>query len=465
MEEVATSSGAFAVGQSVSGEGIPFGTTILGTGPGTLTLSAQATKSTAASAELAATSACTEADKACTIAISEAVEEGGDKSRFWAANPDGTKVLFATGSAFSEQEQNLYELNVDTGTPTLIAHKTFGLLGTSKDLSRIYFVSKEALAQGAQEGQPNLYLSREGKPLSFIAMLSSADAKFIEAGARLSPTNVEPYLHGARTSPDGESAAFISTASPTGYDNTDLASGQADAEVYLYRAATGKLICASCNPSGARPVGRNLAGAGADPFWMAAKLPNIENELYAQRLLSDDGQRLFFESFDSLVPADTNGAEDVYQWEAPGAGTCSAKSPSFSPQNEGCVDLISSGESPQDSELLDASASGNDVFIRTGSSLMSQDPGLFDIYDARVGGGFPQPAPAPICEGEACQGPYSPPNDPTPASASFHGAGNVVEPPAEKCGKGKLRRHGRCVRKRHWQRRHRSQRLHRRSPG
>jgi hypothetical protein len=451
VEEVSTASGAFAVGQTVSGEGIPFGTTILAVGAGTLTLSANATKSTAASAALAATSECTEAEKACTVGVSETVEGAGGSSRFWAASPDGSKVLFSSAAGL---EQDLYLLDVETQTPTLIAHRAFGVVGTSKDLSRIYFLSKEALTGGetnsegavAQEGQPNLYLRREGGPLSFVATLSSADAKVAETGKRLSPVNVMPYLHGARVSPDGESAAFISTADPTGYDNTDLASGQADAEVYLYRAASGNLICASCVPSGARPLGRDF-GSGLQSFWMAAKLPNIENELYAQHVLSEDGQRLFFEGIGPLAGADTNGKQDVYEWEAPGSGTCSAESPSFSTQDEGCVDLISSGESPQDSELLDASPSGNDVFIRTGSSLVPQDPGLFDVYDARAGGGFaPPPGPRPPCEGEACQSPPAPPAAITPASAAFSGAGNPAQKKQKKHKKHHKRKHKRAQR-------------------
>jgi hypothetical protein len=456
VEEVSTASGAFAVGQTVSGEGIPFGTTIEAVGAGTLTLSANATKSSSASATLLATSACTEADKACTSGISEIVEEGAEKSRFWAASPDGSEVLFATGPPGSEQNQDLYLLDVDSGMPTLIAHQTRGVVGTSKDLSRIYFVSSEVLtgseenSEGgvAEAGEPNLYLRRGDGTFGFIATLSSADAIFLplQTGRRLSLANALPYLHGARTSPDGESVAFISTASPTGYDNTDVASGQADAEVYLYRAATNELVCASCNPSGARPVGRDFS-ANSEPFWMAAKLPNIENELYSQRLLSDNGERLFFESFDSLVRSDTNGKEDVYQWEAPGSGTCTAKAPSFSPQDEGCVDLISSGESPQDSELLDASPSGNDVFIRTGSSLVTQDPGLFDVYDARVEGGFaPPPGPRPPCEGEACQSPPPPPANLTPASSVFSGPGN----PKPKKHKNKKKHH----KKKHHKRAH-----------
>ena len=91
--------------------------------------------------------------------------------------------------------------------------------------------------------------------------------------------------------------------------------------------------------------------------------------------------------------------------------------------------MISSGESPTDSEFVDASSDGTDVFFATGSSLLPQDPGLIDVYDARAGGGYPPAHNSPAaCEGEACQGPLAPPDDPTPASSAFEGAGNTTVP-------------------------------------
>jgi hypothetical protein len=112
--------------------------------------------------------------------------------------------------------------------------------------------------------------------------------------------------------------------------------------------------------------------------------------------------------------------------------------------------LISSGQSPSDSELIDASQGGSDVFFTTSSSLLPQGPGLVDVYDAREGGGYPPPPKPPaICEGDACQGAISAPNDPTPASSSFEGAGNLNEGTSSRCPKGKHRagkgKKARCV--------------------
>ena len=169
--------------------------------------------------------------------------------------------------------------------------------------------------------------------------------------------------------------------------------------------AEGKLICASCNPSGARPVGEDIGTPlNEPPYWAAASLPAWQNTLYASRALSDDGSRLFFQATDALVPRDTNGRQDVYQWEAPAPGRCAPTDPRYVPAAGGCVSLISSGQSSRAVEFLDASPDGHDVFFATLASLLGPDYGLVDVYDARVGGGFPEPQPpAPECEGEACQ--------------------------------------------------------------
>jgi hypothetical protein len=407
--------------------------------------------------------------KACTIAVSKEAEEESvtEKSRFLAAAVDGSKALFVTVDA-SENIADLYLFDVDGEATRLIAtngppNTGSGILGTSEDLSHIYFASTDAMGGENSEGEvavagkANLYLDKEGA-IRFIGTFSSAD---VENGAfNLSAIEREPRGHVARVSPDGAHAVFMSSAPLTGYDSTDAKSpetcgkvkGICDAELFLYDAAAnggaGELICASCNPSGGRPVGENLRGSAA-PFWAAAHIPVFENTLYASRVLSDDGRRLYFESSDALVARDTNGKPDVYQWEAVSKGGCDKADATFSAQNEGCIDLISSGLSARGSEIVDMSPSGNDVFFASLSSLLPQDYGLVDIYDARVSGGFKPPqSPKKHCEGGACQSPPPAPIPPTPATAAG-GFGQVPPPEAKGCPKGKkqVKRKGklRCV--------------------
>lgn len=445
-------SGAFAVGQEISalGGGIPTGTTIAKVEAGKLTLSAKATRG-GAGAGLASSSKCTEAEKACTIAVSrkaEALSGNEEGSVFAGAAADGSKALFTIGA----QTTDLYEFDVDTEATTLIAHKVRGMLGVSRDASYVYFTSEEVLSGANPQGKSpvagghNLYRYHEGD-YSLVATLASADSGI---------NSVEPDRHTGRVTSDGLHAVFMSSASLTGYDNVDARSGKADAEVYLYDATAngggGELLCASCNPSGARPNGEDADDGGASEDWIAARTPVFENSLYGARVLAEDGNRLFFEAADALTPRDTNGVLDVYQWEVPGTGGCEVGGLTYSPSNGGCIDLISSGQSPKASQFVDASLDGNDVFFTTLASLDGQDNGLVDVYDARVGGGFPEPeAAAPQCEGEACQSAPEAPNDPTPASESFEGAGNVRQEPQalapKPCAKGKVRRKGKCVKK------------------
>jgi hypothetical protein len=449
----------FEKGQEITGPGIPPETTITGTSSGSLTLSNSATAS-AAGMPLSVATGCTEAAKACTIAVSkeaEALSKTG-RSQFWAASEDGSKAIFTTTNN-NVSESDLYEFDAGTQASHRLAGKVAGVAGVSEDASRVYFASSEVIAGAGQNsagdeavaGQPNLYLYEAGAGggYVFIATLAGVD---ISDPAYLGVVDSGPTEHASRISGDGLQLAFMSNAAPTHYDNVDAKNGETDAEIYLYDATSGRLACASCNPSGARPAGEQRGGVNGQLQGIAAWIPGFTNNSFASRILSEGGGRLFFNAVDSLATVDTNGVGDVYEWEAAETGDCTTESPSYSPVNEGCVSLISSGRSSLAAEFLDASPSGRDVFFSTPESLVGSDPGQADIYDARVGGGFPAPkAPTAQCEGEACQGTPEAPNDPTPASESFEGAGNAHEPPAAKkpapCSKGKVRRQGKCVAK------------------
>jgi NHL repeat len=362
---------------------------------------------------------CTETEKACTVLVSSKASE------FWDASPDGSRALYTIAEGARKGELDEFDLEEASSTP--IAENVTGLLGASEDLSYIYFVSTDALAPGANAGQLNLY-SRHEEATSLIVTLSSADT-----GSGSGSTSVDTpgaVHHVARVTPDGRHIAFVSSARLAGYDNTDAVSGKPDTEVYTYDAATGQVDCVSCDRSGARPAGAEVSLDLGTSRATAASITGWMTEFYPTHVLSDDGDRLFFNSYMALVPRDTNGKEDVYEWEAAGSGDCTVQDPAFSTANGGCVSLISDGESPQDSNFVDASPNGSDVFFATSASLLPQDPGLVDVYDARVGGGFPAPAAAPAsCEGEACQGSPVAPDDQTPTSTIFSGPGNLVFTP------------------------------------
>jgi hypothetical protein len=141
--------------------------------------------------------------------------------------------------------------------------------------------------------------------------------------------------------------------------------------------------------------------------------------------------------------SDTNLDSDVYQWEAQGTGSCARPG--------GCISLISSGLANRAS-FVDASLDGADAFFLTDRSLVGVDPGSVDLYDARVGGGFPEPGEPSPCVGDACQVVPGPVEDPV-LTTVLVGPGNPKEQyrsygaKAKKCPKGKKPKGGKCVKK------------------
>lgn len=468
VKNVATSSGEFVVGQTLMGEGIPFDTQIAEVGPGTLTLSAPAMLASVGTS-LEAFSECTEVEKACTIPVSAnlSTPSAPNDAFLWAVANDGSKALYS-------EKEDLYEFDLSAAeegaAPRLIASHVKGVAGAGEDLARIYFVSSDALtgseqnSEGAiaQSEEPNLYVEDEGT-LRFIATLIAGDVGFKadpELATAYDVVSPNSYFRATRVTPDGARLAFESRAPLTGFDNRDAGNGRADVEVFTYEVG-GALVCVSCNPSGGRPASRELEqpyklsvelGARTE-VQAAAWIPTWEHPLHPSNVLSEDGNRIFFNSSDALLPRDTNGAPDVYEWERPGSGSCAEGGASYLPANSGCLFLISTGESPFESLFWEASRDGRDVFFTTASKLLNRDPGLVDLYDARVGGGFLEPLVRKACEGEACQSPPPPPDFGTPASSSFSGPGDPVPGRARKrCPSGthRLRRAGkvRCVKKR-----------------
>jgi DNA-binding beta-propeller fold protein YncE len=405
---------------------------------------------------------------------------------FQAASSDGKRVFFTdterltTDSHATPTEADLYmcEIGVSGGEPTCAlsdlsvdhnageAANVRGMV-TAIDTAggHVYFVAGGVLtsapnAQGEhaaagacdakeQEGTCNLYEYDTGaRQIHLVAVLSSGDRGVIETG------QLVLKLLTARSSPDGRFFAFMSRRSLTGYDNRDVRSGHPDEEVYLFDANSDSVRCVSCDPSGARPEGVFDPSSIAvfpgllvdyprswEATWLAGSLPgwttkSVSHALYQSRYLSDSG-RMYFDAADALVPQDTNKLEDVYQYEPAGVGDCTSASATFSPVSGGCVSLISSGSSKEESAFLDASENGDEVFFLTASRLTSNDvDGTFDVYDAHVcSASSPCPTARPSstagCEGDSCQTPSSPPTDVTPGSLTYKGPGNAPPPAAK----------------------------------
>jgi hypothetical protein len=319
----------------------------------------------------------------------QADQDAGGGGAFQAASADGSIAFFTKGEHLWR-----YVASSDSATDLTPAGGVEGVLGASEQGEVVYYQDASGLKRWAS-GATTSVAANQVSPLEPAA----AEGTY------------PPSTGQARVSPDGSELLFGSAASLTGYDNTDLASGEPDQEIFLYDAAGPSLTCVSCNPTNARPIG---------PSQIPGAIQNGSAEgstdSYKPRVLSANSRRVFFESADSLVLTDTNSTHtDVYQWEAQGEGSCARVG--------GCTALISSGRSAGGASFIDASAEGADAFFITDDSLVGADPGALDLYDARVGGGFAEPSPPLPCEGDACQVLPPEPTDPT-LTTLLSGRGN-----------------------------------------
>jgi hypothetical protein len=323
------------------------------------------------------------------------------------------------------------------------------VIGAGEDGRRVYYVASGALGEGEEarnglcpqesEGQcVNLFeydtQSQAPQP-RLVAVLSGEDNPdwAVESGgADLNELT-------ARVSPSGRYLAFMSKRSLSGYDNRDAKSGVRDEEVYEYDAQSGRLSCASCDPTGQRPAGAFDAGiypgllvdapllwegqtlAGSIPGWTST---NRLHSLHQSRYLADSG-RLFFNSPVGLVSGDGNGTQDVYEYEPQSVGSCTLA--------PACLGLVSSGTSSEEAAFMDASETGDDVFFLSAAQLSLEDTDTaLDIYDAHACTLSPGCAPRAIGVPPRCATTDSCRKAPTPqpeifgapASETFSGAGN-----------------------------------------
>jgi hypothetical protein len=448
---------------------------------------------------------CTVSTDACTVQLD--ASQGGPESGggvFWAASSDTSRVFFtdcnrltadstavptpdcqerlndqtaepATGSDLYEYDfdrplgARLTDLTAYAGEPADVR----GVLGSSVDGEYIYFVAGGILASNenadkgkAEAGHDNLYV-RHGATTTFIATLSPEDGSNV---APLGRCGGEEQCQGdwqadgghrtAEVTPDGQGLVFMSDQPLTGYDNAAQQSNKGPIdEVFVYDAQSEMLRCVSCNPSGEPPVLTEFNTHYFDQP-IGGFIPTSRSVAGEQPLvISEDGDKVFFDSGEPLLPTATNGWLNVYEWER--AGTPGGSCPEGAPGG-GCVYLLSSGTDPENSYLIGADASGDNAFFVTRAQLTPADRGNEGdvVYDARVDG--VQPPAAAVCEGTGCQGvPPTPPIFATPSSVTFNGIGNFPPPGGRpinpvkpktktvKCAKGKHLSHNKCVKSKH----------------
>jgi hypothetical protein len=284
------------------------------------------------------------------------------------ASPDGAHAFFESRdklakSAAGKQPEGsspwTYEFNVASEKLTYLPGVVGPIAASAQDGSSFIFKNTETHKIELWSGGP------EG--------LATAIASF--------STPAEPEFEATATK-DGAVFVFNTNAVlEHGMQKFNNSAGLLQA--YRYEVSSPRLSCVSCAPQGAQhPIEQGNGDRGGG------------------REIADEGRRVFFATATKLAPQAENGVEDVYEWEQVGTpgGSCHSEE-----QEGGCVYLLSSPSSPYPSFYLDNDESGENVFFATKAGLVGGDTDeAYDVYDARVGGGFPEPPPPAECA-ETCR--------------------------------------------------------------
>ena len=350
-------------------------------------------------------------------------------AQFLDASKDGTRAFFMTSQALTDDapadgNQKIYMYDAtrpashrltlidpdsEPGDATASAE---GALGMSDDGHYFYFYQSDQLIRGGPISSRSdgwLYLWHEGQ----LTLVGPAAPQDMQPEDEVTGADWALDPRQSRVSADGRILLFSTNSGSglTGYDHGTCITGLGSPgcrELYVYDADTGRVACASCNPSGAPAVGMASVYIGASNTTGGTRLdPENTNPLTA------DGSKVFFSSPDALVPQDTNGRIDAYEYDV----------------STGRVSLLTTGTNTSDSYFVNADPNGRDAFVMTRQQLVGWDTDdSYDMYDVRVDGGFPAPPPPALpCQGDACHGLPAPGIGAYTAqgSAVFSGAGDL----------------------------------------
>ncbi|HVY78589.1 MAG TPA: hypothetical protein VG898_08800 [Solirubrobacterales bacterium] len=484
-------SGAFHIGDAITGTGIAAGTTIaqIDQGAGTLTLSQNAT-SAGANRRLIATdttpslptdTSASELEDALD-ALPAIVAGGGSvsvSSSGAPTDPDGAiySIAFDGGPLAGTSQALIGAAGNGGATATVAPDQVGGPLirlsapqpggeqakvsspgGTTSGFRAAigadggqvaYFLACGKLIpdQGAtcaentsppasSQDTSNLYRWSAGQGLSYLATVLSA------TGDSTSPF----YSPLSAVTPDGAALVFASRSQLTGYPNN----GKKE-ELFRYYAPTARIDCVSCAPDGTPPYpepGTFFFGNTLGSMFKATMDVASRSQISG---LSNDGSTVLFSSNDPLLPAASNAVPtssatdvvfNVYAWHS------------------GHLSLLSTGQSPRSDWSVGLSADGGEAVFLTESRLAHGDgDAARDLYAAKVGG-FTEPEPGVPCEAEACRPAASaPPGEPSPPTATFSGPSNP-EPAHKKKAKKQKRKHGHKKKSHRKKKSHKSKQRH-----
>lgn len=301
---------------------------------------------------------------------------------------NGPYAYFQTRPVDMSTDSFLSQANLETGVVTPRPELDGPPLGVSADGRRVLFLRPPA--SGDAIGDWTLRYWDMANPGTSVALGTVAAAA----------SNPYGVIRVYRSQQDGQSWIFTSQG------NLDPARpNQAPTDTQqLYRWKVGDThpSCLTCEPLDgvARTTGVSLTtqeSLSTERFTLPTT-PILPSDNYNKDKLgqpghsiSDDGRWLLFDSPDQLVAEDTNGVRDVYLWDRDAA-----------PDDQ--LQLVTSGVGPSPSYAIDLDPTGKTAFFTTRDGLVPADRnGSYDVYAARIGGGFP--ASEESCVAEGCRPP------------------------------------------------------------
>jgi hypothetical protein len=286
--------------------------------------------------------------------------------------------LRTAGSLVPEDEDgtpNLYRIDVETREAVWIktgegmAALDLALSAMAPDGEHVVFPSLGVLDPNDTDERLSLYRWDQGV-YRYLGPIHEADT--------LGPGQfaAQRWQPSVRISDDGRVVAWSTRERVTADDADDSEDVYVDADGVTTRISQGP-------GTGNSGISAQVAGTEF--------LNGDLGQFVTGRGMTADGSTVYLTTAERLLVQDINAADDVYAWSSAGG-----------------LELISPGKKSHDAVYVGNTPDGLDVFFRTTESFDGLMGAVPDIWDARVGGGFPlPPVPPESCAGDDCAAPPS----------------------------------------------------------